>query len=122
MFLALGRQELAPFEAAPQHSYLIRSVEPVEPPLGVPNATYLLARGPFAEEAEKALLVDRRIDVIVAKNSGGTATYGKIAAARALGIEVILFRRPALPAVETAETVDDAIAAVDHWLASERGV
>ncbi|MDQ6434428.1 cobalt-precorrin-6A reductase [Mesorhizobium sp. LHD-90] len=122
VFLALGRQELVPFEAAPQHSYLIRSVDPVEPPLGVPNADYILARGPFAEDAEKALLVDRRIDAIVAKNSGGTATYGKIAAARTLGIEVILFRRPVLPPVETAETVDDAMAAIDHWLASERGV
>ncbi len=47
IFLALGRQELAPFEAAPQHAYLIRSVDPVEPPLAVPNATYILARGPF---------------------------------------------------------------------------
>jgi precorrin-6A/cobalt-precorrin-6A reductase len=122
VFLALGRQDLVPFEAAPQHSYLIRSVDPVEPPLGVPNAAYVLARGPFAEDAEKALLVDRRIDAIVAKNSGGTATYGKIAAARALGIEVILLRRPALPSVATTETVDATIAAIDHWLASERGV
>ncbi|MEQ1953121.1 cobalt-precorrin-6A reductase [Mesorhizobium sp. CN2-181] len=122
VLLALGRQELGPFETAPQHSYLIRSVDPVEPPLAVPNATYILARGPFAEDAEGALLVERRIDAVVAKNSGGTATYGKIAAARALGIEVILFRRPVLPAVETADTVSATIAAIDHWLASERGV
>ncbi|MFI0846483.1 cobalt-precorrin-6A reductase [Mesorhizobium sp. IMUNJ 23232] len=122
VFLALGRQELAAFETAPQHSYLIRSVDPVEPPLAVPNATYVLARGPFAEDAEKAMLVERRIDAIVAKNSGGAATYGKIAAARALGIEVILFRRPALPPVATVETVDATIAAIDHWLANERGV
>jgi precorrin-6A/cobalt-precorrin-6A reductase len=122
VFLALGRQELAPFEAAPQHSYLIRSVDPVEPPLAVPDATYVLARGPFAVEAEKALLVDNRIDAIVAKNSGGTATYGKIAAARALGVEVILFRRPALPEVTATGTAEATIAAIDHWLASERGV
>ena len=122
VFLALGRQELAPFEAVPQHFYLIRSVDPVEPPLAVPRATYILARGPFAQEAEKALLIEHRIDAIVAKNSGGTATYGKIAAARALGIEIILFRRPVLPPVETVETVEAAAAAIDHWLASERGV
>ena len=29
-------------------AYLIRSVDPVEPPLDVPDATYILARGPFA--------------------------------------------------------------------------
>ena len=57
------------------------------------------------------MLLERNgIDAIVAKNSGGAATYGKIAAARALGIEVILFRRPILPAVETVETVEEAIA------------
>jgi precorrin-6A/cobalt-precorrin-6A reductase len=41
VFLALGRKELHPFEAAPQHSYLVRSVDPVEPPLAVPHATYV---------------------------------------------------------------------------------
>ncbi len=124
VLLALGRQEIGPFEAAPQHSYLIRSVDPVEPPLAVPSATYLLARGPFAETDERELLQADGIDAIVAKNSGGAATYGKIAAARALGIEVFLLRRPELPAVETAETVAEAVAAIDHRLtgASERGV
>ena len=42
----------------------------------------------------------------MSKNSGGEATYGKIAAARALGIEVVMIRRPALPEVPSAETVD----------------
>ncbi len=97
VFLALGRQEIGAFETAPQHSYLIRSVDPIEPPLDVPDAGYILARGPFAEAAERNLLAEHHIDAIVAKNSGGSATYGKIAAARELGIDVILFRRPEVP-------------------------
>jgi precorrin-6A/cobalt-precorrin-6A reductase len=32
VFVALGRNELAPFNEAPQHFYLIRSVDPVDPP------------------------------------------------------------------------------------------
>ena len=84
VFLALGRKELAPFAAAPQHVYLVRSVDPVDPPLDVPQAIYLTARGPFTEEEDRALLERHRIEIIVAKNSGGEATYGKIAAARAL--------------------------------------
>ncbi|MFB9978408.1 cobalt-precorrin-6A reductase [Mesorhizobium kowhaii] len=121
VFLALGRQEVAAFEAAPQHHYLIRSVDPVEPKLAVPDATYLLARGPFRETEERALLEKHRIDAVVSKNSGGEATYGKIAAARAVGIEVVMVRRPALPDVPSAETVE-ALAAivnqfgVDHFL------
>lgn len=129
VFLALGRQEVAAFKAAPQHHYLIRSVDPVEPRLAVPDATYLLARGPFHEVDERALLQEHRIDVVVSKNSGGEATYGKIAAARALGIEVVMIRRPALPDVTSAETVESLAAMVDHFLvghvlgpAAERGV
>jgi precorrin-6A/cobalt-precorrin-6A reductase len=129
VFLSLGRQEVAAFEAAPQHHYLIRSVDPVEPKLAVPDATYLLARGPFREADENALLRDHRIDVVVSKNSGGDATYGKIAAARALGIEVAMVRRPALPDVPSAESVEALAAVIDHFLvghflgpAADRGV
>ncbi|RWM84850.1 MAG: cobalt-precorrin-6A reductase [Mesorhizobium sp.] len=129
VFLALGRQEVAAFEAVPQHHYLIRSVDPVEPRLAVPDATYLLARGPFREADEQALLLEHRIDAVVSKNSGGEATYGKIAAARALGIEVVMIGRPTLPDVASAESVETLAAMVDHLLvghflgpAAERGV
>jgi precorrin-6A/cobalt-precorrin-6A reductase len=114
IFLALGRQDLAPFERAPQHDYLVRSVDPVVPPLAVARATYVCARGPFSEADDRALLSAHRIDVVVAKNSGGAATYGKIAAARGLGLEVIMIARPALPAVPAVETVADAIVWLDH--------
>ncbi|MBZ9743320.1 MULTISPECIES: cobalt-precorrin-6A reductase [unclassified Mesorhizobium] len=124
VFLALGRQEVAAFEAAPQHHYLIRSVDPVEPKLAVPDASYLLARGPFHEPAERTLLEKHRIDVVVSKNSGGAATYGKIAAARTLGIEVVMVRRPDLPEVPSAETVEALAAMIDHFVEpdAERGV
>jgi precorrin-6A/cobalt-precorrin-6A reductase len=124
VFLALGRQEIAPFATAPQHRYLVRSVDPVTPPLDVPHAVYVVARGPFADIDERSLLTRHRIDIIVAKNSGGSATYGKIAAARALGLAVVMLRRPALPQVAAIETVDDAVAAIGHALApaAARGV
>jgi precorrin-6A/cobalt-precorrin-6A reductase len=124
VFLALGRKEIAPFAAAPQHHYLVRSVDPVVPPLAVPHAVYITGRGPFAETDERTLLEQHRIDVVVAKNSGGTATYGKIAAARALDLAVIMRRRPAMPDVEAVETVDDAMAWLDHAraLVTARGV
>jgi precorrin-6x reductase len=85
VFVALGRQELAPLLSAPQHFYLVRSVDPVEPPLALPSVAYLLARGPFVEDGEEALFRRHRIDAVLAKNSGGDATYAKLAAARALG-------------------------------------
>jgi precorrin-6A/cobalt-precorrin-6A reductase len=124
VFLAVGRQELGPFSSAPQHHYFIRSVDPVEPPLAVPHAHYILARGPFTESEDQALLASNSIDAIVAKNSGGTATYSKIAAARSLGIPVLMFRRPAVPDCPTVATVKDAVAWLGHavCLAIPRGV
>jgi precorrin-6A/cobalt-precorrin-6A reductase len=124
VFVTLGRSELAPFVAAPQHHYLIRSVDPVDPPLPLPHVTYVTGRGPFGEADDCALMTAHRIDVVIAKNSGGAATYGKIAAARARGIGVILLRRPPTPDGSAVETVEDAISWLDHALTSTtaRGV
>ena len=124
VFLAMGRQEIAVFAAAPQHRYLIRSVDPVDPPLEVPQASYILERGPFGEDRERELLREHEIDIIVAKNSGGVATYGKIAAARTLGLPVILLRRPPSLDVPAVATVGEAMGWLDHVLKApaDRGV
>lgn len=124
IFVTLGRTELAPLTTAPQHFYLIRSVDPVEPPLPLPRVNYVTGRGPFSEGDDRALMSAHAIDAVIAKNSGGTATYGKIAAARALGIDVIMLRRPAPPDGPAVETVDAVIAWLDHAIASAmvRGV
>jgi precorrin-6A/cobalt-precorrin-6A reductase len=124
VFLAIGRKEVAAFTAAPQHYYLIRSVDPIEPKLRLPDAAYILSRGPFPERDERGLLSEHCIDTIVAKNSGGSATYGKIAAARALGLNVIMLRRPALPDVPSADDTHGVVAWLDHQslLSTKRGV
>jgi precorrin-6A/cobalt-precorrin-6A reductase len=114
VFLAVGRQELLPFRSAPHHHYVIRSVDPVDPPLDVPHAQYIIARGPFSEAADHELLQSFSINAIVAKNSGAEATYSKIAAARALGIPVFMFKRPAAPDCPAVATVAEAVAWLDH--------
>lgn len=121
VFLALGRQELLPFEAAPQHSYLIRSVDPVEPPLKAPDARYITARGPFLTADEIRMLEENRIEVVISKNSGGSASYGKIEAARQLGLPVIMIERPqqlnATPANNvTVPDIASALTAIRHQL------
>ena len=124
VFVALGRNELAPFAAAPQHFYLIRSVDPVDPPLPLPQAAYVTGRGPFSEADDRALMTEHRIEIVIAKNSGGAATYGKIAAARTLGIGVIMLRRPPPPAAPAVESVEEALDWLDHAFtaATARGV
>jgi len=114
VFLAVGRQELAPFSAAPQHHYIVRSVDPVEPPLDVPHAHYILARGPFTEPEDRSVFESFCVNAIVAKNSGGEATYSKIAAARSLGIPVFMLKRPTVPDCPSVATVAEAVAWLDH--------
>jgi precorrin-6A/cobalt-precorrin-6A reductase len=123
VFLAIGRQELGAFCRAPQHKYVVRSVDPVGADSELPHADYILDRGPFDEAAEHRLLRERGIDLVVAKNSGGNATYGKLAAARALGLPVVMVQRRHARNANAVGTVDEAIAAIDHavGLVEERG-
>ena len=70
----------------------------VPPKFEIPNGIeWIKAIGPFALEDERQLLIEQGIDVIVSKNSGGSATYSKLEAARELSIPVLLHSRPILP-------------------------
>ncbi len=115
VFLTVGRLELAPFAAAPQHLYLVRTIEPIGDALPAPNVIAIRDRPPFHEEAERALMEREAIDIVVTKNSGGSATYPKIAAARALGLPVIVVARPEKPTgVQEVATADEAFAWLEH--------
>ena len=94
VFLSLGRLELGVFATSPHHHYVARTVDPPEGVVLPPDMRAIQDRGPFDEQAETALLRRERIDVLVSKNSGGAATYAKIAAARKLGIPVVMTARP----------------------------
>ena len=118
VFLTTGRNELEPFVAASQHFYLLRSVEAPLPAELPPRVELITARGPFALDDERRLLETHGIDVVLTKNSGGTATYAKLEAARALNLPVIMVRRPELPDAPSVATVVEALA----WLERHHGV
>ena len=67
VFLALGRNDIAPFVQAPQHHYLVRSVDPVEPPLRCRTRTTSSARGPFAEADDWRCSTAHRIETMVSQ-------------------------------------------------------
>jgi precorrin-6A/cobalt-precorrin-6A reductase len=106
VFLTIGRQQVASFEIAPQHDYLIRCIDEPEPLPSLQRQKLLLARGPFAIDDEQSLMRDTGIEILVTKNSGGDATRAKLDAARALGIEVYMIARPESPDVPTFDTLD----------------
>lgn len=116
VFLTIGRLEIATFASAPQHHYLVRTIEPVGDALPVPHVTVLQARGPFDEGAEAALMREHDIQILVSKNSGGPATYAKIAAARRLGVPVVMVSQPAWPEVPSTDSIEDALL----WIGAHR--
>ncbi len=111
IFLTIGRQELGFYAHLQDLWFLMRSIDP--PDLSeIPPGEMLLAKGPFDLNAERELLQKYQIQAIVSKNSGGKATYGKILAARELGLPVVMIQRPKTPAGERVDSMEQAI----EWL------
>ncbi len=113
VFLATGRGDLPAFAGLDDRWFLLRAVDPPPPPLPARHQL-VLARGPFTADAERALLREHRVDVVVTRDSGGVMTAAKLVAARELGLPVVLLDRPAAPEVPTVGTVDEAV----RWLLS----
>lgn len=114
VFLAIGRKQLDAFAGQTRHHYLLRLVDAPEPgSLPLADTTVVLGRGPFSAAHDQALLQAHGITWLVAKNAGGEATRGKLLAARALGLPVVMVQRPPLPQrLQTEE-----VASVLHWIA-----
>lgn len=112
VFLTIGRQELKSFAHLDQLWFLMRMITPPDPPL--PSGEVLLQQGPFSVKDEKLLMQQYQVGAIVSKNSGGSATYAKIIAARELGLPVVMIPRPPLPEGPIVQDID----AILNWVKS----
>ncbi|QRP48033.1 cobalt-precorrin-6A reductase [Amycolatopsis sp. FDAARGOS 1241] len=113
VLLTSGRQGLGAFAGLDALWFLIRCVDPPEPPLPARHEV-LLSRGPYEVDGERALLAEHAIDVLVTKDSGGTMTAAKLTAARELGLPVVVVRRPTRPVTAEAADVAGAVEWVLH--------
>jgi precorrin-6A/cobalt-precorrin-6A reductase len=109
VFLTTGRQGIDAFAGVKGAWFLARSVEKPVPPMP-PDLEVILDRGPFTLDGERRLFRERRINVLVTKDSGGPAP--KLAVARELGIPVIVVDRPPVPEAPAVATVEEAV----EWL------
>jgi precorrin-6A/cobalt-precorrin-6A reductase len=112
VFLSIGRQDLSHFINVKHVWFLMRRVDPPDPSHVYPEGVQLVQRGPFTLSNERSLLQHYGIEAVVSKNSGGDATYAKIAAARELGLPVIMVQRPPLEVHSSVTSVEAALA----WL------
>lgn len=116
VFLTTGRMGLAAFAGLDELWFLMRSVDAPEAPHPA-RMEVLLDRGPFTFEGERELLRRHRVDVLVTKDSGGSATAPKLAAAREAGIPVVVVVRPPVPeGVPVAATTTEALTWLDACL------
>ncbi|WP_310767352.1 cobalt-precorrin-6A reductase [Mycobacterium sp. Z3061] len=112
VFLTTGRSGAAAF-ADSDAWFLIRAVTTPDDTVMPRHHRLLLSRGPYHYDDELKILAEHRIDALVTKNSGGEMTRGKLDAAAALGIPVVMVERPPLPqGVRTVSTV----AAAARWV------
>ena len=110
-FLTTGRQSLPAFLTWADRSVLARVVDPPEVP--VPERwTLITARGPYGYAAERRLLGEFGVDVLLTKDSGGSQTVAKIDAAGDLDIRIVIIARPVREPQARVRTVADALA----WL------
>lgn len=113
------------FAAQPQHHYLLRFVDAPDAAPPLPDHALIVDRGPFTVADDTKLLQDHRIDLIVAKNAGGTGAAAKLDAARALALRVLMIDRPALPDRREFHRPEDVLDWIAHPAASSgmpRGV
>ncbi|OBS04011.1 cobalt-precorrin-6A reductase [Mycobacterium gordonae] len=116
VFLTTGRSGVAAFLGSDAW-FLIRAVTAPDDALLPRHHRLLLSRGPYRYDDELRLLAEHRVDALVTKNSGGEMTRGKVDAAAALDIPVIMVSRPPLP--EGVRTLD-SVAAAARWVAGQR--
>lgn len=92
-FLTTGRQTLAAFRPWADRAALVRVVDPPDTPL--PDRWWVVrSRGPYGYDDERRLMLTHGVDLLVTKDSGGTHTAAKLAAAGDLGVPVLVLARP----------------------------
>jgi precorrin-6A/cobalt-precorrin-6A reductase len=88
-------------------------IDPPATPLALPDHTLHFGK-PGSVEEEYATLRDHAITHIICRNSGGKASYTKIAAARLLGIPVIMIEQQTQSA--TSATLPQVLEEISAYL------
>lgn len=110
VFVATGRQSLNYYGALADRHLMCRVIDPPTVPFPYQNGEWIIGRPPFSEAHEREIFERLKPDWLVVKNAGGAGGKTKLAAARALGLQVAMMTRPEAPAgIERREQICDAL-------------
>lgn len=112
VFLALGAQGSRPFARLAYARFVIRTSDPVPMEARWSNARYLTGLPNHESVLESDVFQENHVSLLVARNSGGDRGYAKIAAARSLGLPVVMIAPPKESGGRSVTCVPDAVA----WL------
>lgn len=109
VFLATGRSTLESFSNLGGRKLICRQIDPPDGEFPFENGSYLVGSPPFSVVDEEKLFARLGIDFLIVKNAGGLPSRTKLDAARTLGIEVLMLKRPPLPDGPCVQSVGEAI-------------
>ena len=115
VFLATGRQSLQKFANLSHARLFCRQIDPPDTKFPWPNGDYIVGRPPFSIASEVALFRRLKVDVLVVKNAGGSASRTKLDAARILGISVLMIARPSRSGALSVQTLQEVEEWLDRW-------
>ncbi len=99
----------------------VRLIEPINQPFPLQRGEFILAQPPFSFEQELELMRRLEITHLVTKNAGGNSGQAKLRAARTLGLEVVVVRRPRQPAGQiTVARLPDMLAMISNSMSQSR--
>lgn len=109
VFLGTGPGSLDTIGPLPVARVICRRIDPPEAPFPYANGMYQVARPPLTTEDEIALFRREKVSRVVTKNAGGAGGWPKIAAARSLGLPVVMVVRPDPAPGDRVESVAEAL-------------
>ena len=110
VLLAAGPRELENFRNLEGRTLFCRRIDPPTTPFPFPGGRYIVGRPGRSVAEERRLFDELGINWLVARNSGGDASRAKLDAAREMGLQVAMIRRPPQPKALRVRTAKEAIA------------
>lgn len=116
VFFAAGAKVAAPLKQRPDLTFVIRTLNAPDDVDALLNAEYIEGLPNADWFAEREFFKKQKLDWVISKNSGGAASYGKIRAARELGLPVAMIKRPETPCSIQCTSTDEVLTKLQETL------